>query len=210
VKVDTQTLGAGAGVEAASLAASLGSIGSSGHVLNTSPFGSQLSDSVGAIVSTFNAAGVPGSSGSPSSTGGGSGGSVALLPLGDGEYLAVSATVGGSLIGPQPSGQGLGGGPSGPPVASQFTAGGVSNGADGGTVLPPSGNTAALLSLSTFDVGNLITYPGQSASNAGSQQISALAEGGGVPNPEPASLILLGTGLLIVVRRFTRPKGHAE
>jgi hypothetical protein len=135
---------------------------------------------------------------------------VALLPLGDGEYLAVSGTVGGSLIGPQPSGQGPSGGPSGPPVPSQFTAEGVSNGANGGTVLPSSGNTAALLSLSAFTVENLITYPGQSLSNAGSQQISALAEGSAVPNPEPASLILLGTGLLILVRRFTRPKGRAE
>jgi PEP-CTERM motif len=153
----------------------LGGIDSTVHLPNTSPFGS--------------------SNGSPSAWMGtrtnSGGGSVALLDLGNGNSLSVSKAVADSLASVVNSSS----------VASDSHTNGVTNHVMDSTQNVGGSPTPVVLQLPDLGAG-LITFPGSTPTT---NVVPGLAADMAlVPNPEPATLILLGTGLIFVAKRHAR------
>ncbi len=181
--------------ESGGAVALLRSLESARHVPNTSPFGSpRLFDTIGTVTSPLNIpSGIVNSDPVSSPTTGGAAGSVALLSLGGGDYLSVSAPVGESLTLPQSPSLPENGSPLEPSAsATQDVSNSVS-------VIGSTMPIDPFLTVGT----NLITYPGQTSGDIAGQ-IEAVSAVAAFANPEPASLLLVGTGLIIVCQQLAR------
>jgi len=160
------------------------------HFPNTSPFGS-TTGSVKPIITS-------GLGGNTSITNNGAAsGSLALLDLGGDTSLTVSKAVADSLVA---AWNGVG-------------AGSVSNADNGANTLNGQGNDSAnpannvlygnvINGIPDLQAG-LITFPGSPVTSLAQGLAGDLAA---VTNPEPSTLILFGTGLLLVTRRFGRKR----
>jgi PEP-CTERM motif len=181
----------------------LGRVDSFTSVPNTSPFG----PTGGARSQATVLAATSNQSGSPIAAASASPASMALLDLGNGEGLVVSKAVGDSFLGVS----NFGGWTFDSNTAGVVNTVGVVSSSSGQSAANTTGTLAdsqspvsqTSLTVVVPDLGaGLITFSGSlSMPNVLQGASSGLAS---IPNPEPGTLLLLGSGVILAARRYAR------